>query len=477
MRTIMKKIIAIVILLIITTSAVAKPIVGDWHGQLKIQSMKLRISFHVTQTGDAYHSTMDSPDQGAMGIPTTSTTFKDNILQIEMKNMNAKFEGRLADGKISGTFKQGGMDLPLVLLQKGIAITSSKPRPQEPTKPYAYKSEDVYFTNNKAKGIKLAGTLTLPKNLKNPPVAIMISGSGPQNRDEEVKVFNHRPFLVWSDYLTKNGVAVLRFDDRGVGESEGSQLDATSADFATDVQAAFTYLKTRADVIDTNKIGLIGHSEGGLIAPMVAANNNDIAFIVLLAGPGVNGGEVLRTQVKRASELSNQNSDEINFNEKISKVAFDMVRKETDLDKLKKQLKTYFIQVRDKNPKMMPDEMSNDKLAAQVKSLTSAWVSYFIRTDPDQFLSKVKCPILAINGSLDFQVMPELNLGGIRKSLLKANNKDVTIKQLEGLNHLFQTAKTGASDEYSIIEETISPVALKLVTNWINIRFNNEQFN
>lgn len=467
----MKKTLLAIILTQLTFISFASPIIGDWHGELSAQSMKLRISFHVTETDDGIYTTMDSPDQGAMGIPTTSSTYIDNTLHVVMENLGVDFSGKLVGGEIDGIFSQGGLDLPLIISKKEVEVIQAKTRPQDPVKPYTYKSEEITFINKPANNIKLAGTLTLPNDIKNPPVAIMITGSGGQNRDEEIKVFNHRPFLVWSDYLTNHGIAVLRYDDRGIAESEGSQKDATSADFATDVQAAVNYLKTRGDVIDTSKIGLIGHSEGGLIAPMVASKNSNIAFIVLLAGTGVDGGEVLRTQAKRAAKLARQNSDYMIFNDKVSKVAFAIIQDQTDLEKLKLELSEYFQQVSKEAPDGMTQEFTGEKLDAQIKSLTSPWLSYFIRTNPDDFLSKVQCPTLALNGSLDFQVLPELNLDGIKKSLKKANNKDVTIKQLNGLNHLFQTATTGAADEYVQIEETVSPIALKLVTSWINNRF------
>ncbi len=466
----MKNLILLFIFILVTSNGMTQEISGDWHGVLSIQSMKLRISFHIKKDGDTFTSTMDSPDQGAMGIATTATEYKNNTLTITMKNMGAEFKGRLNASGLEGTFSQGAMKIPLLLTQKETAKVQPKPRPQDPIKPYPYQSQEIFFVNKKANNIKLAGTLSLPKNVKNPAVAILISGSGPQNRDEEVKIFNHRPFLVWSDYLTRNGIAVLRFDDRGVAQSQGSQKNATSADFATDVEAAVDYLLTRNDVIDTTKIGLIGHSEGGLIAPMVAAHNKNIAFIVLLAGPGVDGGKLLLSQTKRAAQLAGEKPEFIAFNQKISKTAFAMVKKEKDLTKLGKLLTSYLQKVRHEHPQYA-DDFSDDKINSQVKSLTSVWLSYFIRTNPQDFLKKVDCPVLAINGSLDFQVIAEQNLAGIKKSLATAHNKSVTIKKLNGLNHLLQEAQTGALDEYAKIEQTVSPIALKEVSNWIKQRF------
>jgi pimeloyl-ACP methyl ester carboxylesterase len=395
--------------------------VGDWHGQLDVQGMKLRISFHVSKTGDKYLSTMDSPDQGAMGLPTTSTILTDNILTINIQNMGAEFSGKLDGNKIVGFFKQAGKQLTLELDRKEIAIEKKAPRPQDPVKPYPYDTEDIYFINEKANGIKLAGTLSVPRNTKNPAVAILISGSGPQNRDEEIGIINHRPFLVWSDYLTRNGIAILRYDDRGVAESEGSREMATSHDYSTDAEAAVNYLKTRTDVIDTQKIGLIGHSEGGLIAPMVAARNKDVAFIVLLAAPGIDGADVLLTQEMRSLELANEShedSKKIEFANKTSRTIFNMIRKEKDVEKLAQNITTYFKKIKKEALDITQEGLTDEIIAQQVKKLTSAWLSYFIRTDPADFIKNVSCPVLAINGSLDFQVVPKLNLHTIKKIIM-----------------------------------------------------------
>ena len=266
----------------------AQDITGQWNGVLKVQGMQLRVVFNVTKSGAFYTSTMDSPDQGVDGIPVTQTTFVNSTIKFEVTNARIEYNGALKNDEIVGTFKQGGQEFPMNLSRKTIEKEVIK-RPQEPTKPYSYYSEDVTFPNSKA-NISLAGTLTLPKKEGNYPVVILISGSGSQNRDSEL--LGHKPFLVISDYLTKNGIAVLRYDDRGFGQSTGDSKTATSADFATDVESAVAYLKTRKE-INLKKIGLMGHSEGGIIAPMVAAKSKDISFIVLLAGTGIQGDKLL----------------------------------------------------------------------------------------------------------------------------------------------------------------------------------------
>jgi len=464
----------LVLLLLISLNTYATDITGDWHGKLDIQGTKLRISFHIDYIDEKYISTMDSPDQNAKGLPTTSTHFDGDNIEIKIKNMGVTFKGRYEKEKIIGTFSQGGKSLPLELTKAVVAVKKQEPRYQEPIKPYPYLSEEVSFINSKANNIKLVGTLTLPVNVNKPPVAILISGSGPQNRDSELKAFNQKPFLVLSDYLTRHGIAVLRYDDRGVAQSEGIHINATSMDFASDTQAAIDYLKTRSDSINVDKIGLIGHSEGGLIAPMVAANNKDVAFIVLLAGLGIDGAQILLTQTKKAAELAGTNTEEINFSHAVSEKLFKIVQSEPNLQELSKKVITFLKEEKTKHSTTLSKHFSDEKIQEVAKSVSSPWMSYFIRTNPDDYLSHVNCPTLAINGELDFQVVPKLNLNGIKQSLKTADNNDVTIKELKGLNHLFQTAKTGASNEYGEIEETISPIVLKLLTKWINNRFSSK---
>ncbi len=448
------------------TNIFAQDYSGDWYGKIAVQSQKLRINFHVTKTDDNYISTMDSPDQNAFNIATDKTSVDEKGITISIKNMMLSFTGKLQKDIIKGTFSQSGMDFPLNLSHQKTEKTLEKKKPQEPVKPYPYLSEEITFKNKKANNIQLAGTLTLPKDKKKPAVAILITGSGPQNRNEEI--LGHKPFLVIADYLTRNGIAVLRFDDRGVGKSEGTQKDATSADFATDVEAAINYLKTRKD-INCNKIGLIGHSEGGFIAPMVASKNKEVSFIILLAGTGVDGAEVLISQSKRAMELAATPKEHIDYNEQMSKELYALVKKEKDQSKLKEALSNYLKKQRTKAPLSIASQLTDTVIQAQVQTISSPWFTYFIRTNPQQFLKHVTCPVLALNGSKDFQVIADLNLNGIKKALNQ--NNEVTIKKLEGLNHLFQTCKTGAFNEYAQIDETFSPKVLKIMVDWINKRF------
>jgi uncharacterized protein len=350
-----------------------------------------------------------------------------------------------------------------------LVLLSQNNRPQEPKEPFDYTSEEITFINFSADSIQLTGTLTLPKNIKNPPVAILISGSGAQNRNEEL--MGHKPFLVIADYLTKNGIAVLRYDDRGVGESRGNFQTGTTFDFATDVEAAINYLKSRQDV-DITKIGLIGHSEGGLIAPMVASRNKDVAFIVLLAGPGVNGADILITQTRKAGELAGTPSAFLDENEKLASIIYDIIRTNTDNEVIKTEITKALNDYKTNNPmSVLAPYITPVMIEQQLGILKSEWLCNFIRIEPKDYLEKTMCPVLALNGSKDFQVMPEVNLEGIKNTLEKAENKDITIKELDGLNHLFQTAETGSMQEYNTIEETFSPKALEIIKNWISERF------
>ena len=353
----MKRITLILLTNIFCLTIFGQDISGQWNGVLKVQGTQLRIVFNITKTENGINSTMDSPDQGAKGIPTTSTNFENSILKITIANAKIEYEGILGkDNNIVGTFKQGGQSFPMNLT-KEIIEKEKLLRPQEPTKPYPYYSEDITFENKKA-GINLAGTLTLPKKDGVFPVVILISGSGPQNRDEEL--LGHKPFLVLSDYLTKNGIAVLRFDDRGTALSKGDFKTATSADFATDVEAGIDYLKTRKE-INKKKIGLIGHSEGGLIAPMVASKSKDVSFIVLLAGTGIKGDKLLLLQQKLIGKASGISDDDLQKSELINRKAFDIVNKSNNLEQLRTDLTKYIKQQLKDNPDAeKPAGMSDD---------------------------------------------------------------------------------------------------------------------
>ncbi len=461
----MKTITLLLIALWVSFTISAQDITGQWNGVLKVQGIQLRLVFNVSKSDSGFSATMDSPDQGANGIPVTTTTFENPEIKFVVAMAGIEYKGAIKDNEIVGIFKQGGMELPLNLSRKTIEKEEVL-RPQEPKKPYPYYSEEVTFQNTNA-GISLAGTLSLPEKEGRFPVVILISGSGPQNRDEEL--LGHKPFLVLSDYLTRNGIGVLRYDDRGVGGSTGDFETATSAHFASDVESALAYLKTRKEV-NSKKIGLIGHSEGGLIAPMVVAGKTkDVAFIVLLAGPGIQGDQILLLQQKLIGKASGVSDEDLQKNEAINRKAFDIVNQSINLVQLKADLTNYLHQSLIDHPNSeKPEGMSaDDFVALQVEQMATPWMQYFIKYNPAPALEKVQCPVLALIGEKDLQVPPKENLKAIKEALAKGGNTKVTVKELPNLNHLFQECETGSPFEYASIEQTISPTALSEIMNWI----------
>ncbi|MGB5190798.1 alpha/beta hydrolase family protein [Robiginitalea sp.] len=463
----MKKIFLILTAFLTVFVAGGQEISGTWNGVLEVQGMQLPLVIHIAEDDEGYTGTMDSPDQGATGIEITSLSYDNSNLKFEVAPMAIAYTGDLnKDGSIKGTFTQMGQSLPLNFSRNPV-VKKALLRPQEPKAPYPYYSEEVAIPNP-GDGLTLSGTLTLPSKSGIFPVVVLISGSGAQNRDEEV--FGHKPFLVLSDYLTRQGIGVLRYDDRGTGKSTGDHTTATSEDLATDVTSAVAFLKSRAD-IDTKKIGLIGHSEGGLIAPMVASKSDDIAFIVLLAGPGISGYDILMLQSELIRKASGVSGEALDKEMDLTRGALDLVRTVENQTELKTGLQQYFIQAFEKNPEQVPQGMSvEDIVSTQADALASPWMQYFMRYDPAPALEQVKCPVLALNGEKDLQVPSQINLEAIEKHLKAGGNSDFTVRELSGLNHLFQNSATGSPSEYAALEETFAPGALKEISDWILIR-------
>ncbi|MEY3238389.1 MAG: hypothetical protein RI883_2490 [Bacteroidota bacterium] len=462
----MFKSLLFIITFLCTFNSFSQEITGQWNGLLKIQGIQLRLVFNISKTETGLTSTMDSPDQGAKDIPTTSTLFENNILTIKIENAKIEYIGTLgSDNKISGTFSQAGQSLPMDLSHDKIEIAEAK-RSQNPIEPYPYYSEEVTFKKKKA-GVTLSGTLTLPKKEGNYPVVILISGSGPQNRDEEL--MGHKPFLILSDYLTRNGIGVLRYDDRGTASSTGDFKTATTQDFASDVQAAVAFLMTKKG-INKKKIGLAGHSEGGIIAPIVAAKSKNVAFIVLLAGTGIPGDELLLLQQELIGRVSGESEENLQLGRKENTQLFDIIKKSDDQEQIKKDLTIYMLASLKENPDpAKPEGVSDEEYVKYtIEQIATPWMIYFIKYNPAIILEKVKCPVLAINGSKDLQVPPKENLTAIQSALTKGGNNNVTAKELPNLNHLFQECETGSPSEYAEIEQTFSPVAMELVLSWIN---------
>jgi fermentation-respiration switch protein FrsA (DUF1100 family) len=354
------------------------------------------------------------------------------------------------------------------LTLKRLAKAPEFARPHDPKKPFPYAAEEVVY-ENKAAGVKLAATLTLPKGAGPFPAVVLITGSGPQDRDETVA--GHRPFLVLADYLTRRGIAVLRADDRGVGGSTGDVFKSTTADFADDALAGVAYLKGRKEV-HPKQIGLLGHSEGGIAAPLAAVKSADIAFIVLLAGTGLPGEELLYLQGERVGRAAGAGEKELARGRALQEAFFAILKKEKDAAAVRKQL---LAAVEAERAKLSDEEKKAAKgqevaLQAQLKMIQTPWFRYFLTHDPRPALRQVRCPVLALNGAKDVQVPSKENLGAIEKALREGGNKDFTVKELPGLNHLFQTCKTGGIAEYGTIEETIAPAVLDLVADWVRQR-------
>ena len=445
----------------------ASSLQGDWIGELNLGNQTLRIVFHVTMDEEGgLSSTMDSPDQGAKGIRVQSTSFENGTIEMKVASIGGTYKGVLSGGEIDGTWSQGPGSLPLIL--KRMTEPIAYDRPQEPQRPFPYIEEVVRYTNSQAE-IELEGTLTLPGADGKHPAVILISGSGPQDRNEEL--MGHKPFLVLSDYLTRNGIAVLRYDDRGVGESEGDFAKATSKDFATDVLAAVDFLKQRDD-IDSNAIGLVGHSEGGLIAPMVAVESSDVAFIVLLAGPGLPGKDILVLQgaeIGRASGLGNTIVEKSTM---VNERLFGVVAQSRDLSTLKDEIQEEINNLREEmsEAEVQMVGLTESRDEQIIERLSSPWMHQFISYDPRPTLEKVTVPVLSLIGEKDLQVPAEPNSKAIGEALEAGGNTDYTIKNLPGLNHLYQTAEKGVPAEYSQITETFSEDAMEIIAAWIKER-------
>jgi uncharacterized protein len=443
---------------------------GDWVGALDAGGQKLRLVVHLVNTSGAWSGTMDSPDQGANGIPFSAVTVDGTKLHAAVTAINGGYEGTLAeDGKtITGTWSQNGTTLALNLTRGDASTMKGPNRPQEPKPPLPYDAEDVTYANPRAH-ITLAGTLTRPHGTGPFPVVLLITGSGPQDRDETVTT--HKPFLVLSDHLTRQGLAVLRVDDRGVGKSTGDYAASTSGDFADDALAGVEYLKSRKD-IDPMRIGLAGHSEGGIIAPIVASTSKDVAFIVLLAGVGVPAEDLLVRQASLIMKANGAPDAVIKENEAAQREMFAIVRAEKDPAVAEPKLRQVGDALTQKLNALNPGAAGAGKanIEGSVQMVNSPWFRYWITFDAAATLRQVNVPVLALNGSLDLQVDPKQNLPAIQMALREGGNKDVTVEELPGLNHLFQTAKTGSPTEYATIEETMSPVAMKKISDWILAR-------
>ena len=427
---------------------------GTWLGVLDTGMAKLRLALHITNTDQGLVATMDSLDQNAKGMPVTSIRRAGDSLKFEMKVVSGGYEGTISADRNSfaGTWTQLGKSWPLEFKRVTSQTQLERPRPQNPVKPYPYREEEVTYRNPKA-DINLAATITIPPGKGPFPAVLLMAGSGPHDRDETL--MGHKPFLVLADYLTRKGIVVLRADKRGVGKSGGNYSQAVMEDFASDADAGVAYLKTRPEV-DGKHIGLIGHSEGGVEAPMAAAGNADVAFVVMMAGTGVPGDQLLPEQLRLIEKASGKSPEEIEKDLATQREVLAAVKKDKDDEMLEKDLRP-----------ILAGKVPDAQIEMQIKAVSSPWFRDLLTYDPAPTLAKLACPVLVLNGEKDLQVPPEQNLPPIRKALEAGGNKDFEIVELPGLNHLFQTAKTGAVSEYAEIEQTMSPAAMDKVAMWI----------
>ena len=419
----MRRIVVLMLLSFVAMTAApqvatkADALIGSWSGKLNVGAMSLTIVINFEQADGYVKCSIDSPDQGAKGIPIKKEYLSEDSVSLNVETIHATYRARVEGEKMVGTFTQNGMSMPLTL-SKGERVRPIK-RPQNPVEPYPYKTQEVTFYNN-ADHATLVGTLTYPVGFETMkrgkvPVVIMVTGSGLENRDEEI--FQHKPFLVIADYLARHGIASLRYDDRGIGASSGGdrmEAEATTLDYKRDAEAGIEFLRSMKQF---GKIGVIGHSEGGNVAFMLGASKS-VDFVVSLAGVGVKADSALTAQSNRILELQGQSI-------KLSVAMFRL-----------------------------------NAMAAN-----NPWLRWFIDYDPTPDIAATRCPVLAVNGDKDCQVISQLNLSGIRKALPK--NKKTVIKEYPSLNHLFQHCQTGLVDEYGDIEETFSPEVLNDIAVWI----------
>jgi len=445
---------------------------GIWQGTLDAMGSELRVVFTVSAgEGGTYSATMASPDQGAEGIPVEEAVLEGSAVRFGVASVMGAYKGALGeDGKtITGEWSQGGMTFPLTL--ERVAEAPTIVRPQEPPAGATlYNSEQVTYQNPGA-GIAIGGAITVPNGPGPFPAVILISGSGAQDRNETV--FGHRPFLVLADSITKRGIAVLRVDDRGVGATQGDLQQSTSRDLADDVRAGIEFLKKRPD-IDPKRIGLLGHSEGALIAPMVAADTKDVAFVVLLAAPGLVGEDVLYDQARRIGEAAGETPEAVERGRKLQQAVFDVVKAQPDNALATEELRGVIKAGVAELPEATQAELAGSLDAfidGQIRMVIAPWFRFFLTYDPMPVLGKVTCPVLALYGGKDLQVSPGANSGPVESALKAGGNADYTVKTFDAVNHLFQTATTGLPDEYPKIQETMAPEVLKFMGDWILERF------
>jgi len=469
----MYKLISVIITAVffIKLQAQTANLAGNWQGNLNA-GKELNIIFHFTKAGDSYTGTMDVPAQNAKDLPLSKVIVTADSMVAEMAAANITYKGVLVNNStLVGKWMQNGASVPLKLSRFVTAETNAV-KPQTPVPPFSYNSEDVEY-GNADKSVHFGATLTYPKTGDNFPVALLITGSGQQDRDETI--FGHKPFAVLADYLTKKGYAVLRVDDRGVGKTTGSLAHVTSADFAADVEAGIAYLKTRPE-INKNKMGLIGHSEGGVIAPMVAAKHPEMDFIVMWAGPVIGGLATNTSQNVFSLAKAGINAEAVNAFESLHTAELELFGHAENTAVLNKRAKQVYDDWKKKqSPGILTALYAGDStiVGKTIYDIydglyNNYWMRYFITHNFEEDLAKVHCKVLAINGDKDTQVDAVENLHAVDSILAKNKNPHYKTVKLPGLNHLLQPAVTGDISEYATIPTTIEPFALKTIGDWLD---------
>ncbi len=443
---------------------------GRWEGRIEVPGQPLVIQVDLERTDGAWSGTIDIPAQGADDLPLSEVTVDGDTVHFVIRGVPGEptFEGRIVDGEISGEFMQGPARLPFRLGREAVEVETPA-RPQEPEPPFPYHQEEVEYRNGE---VTIAGTLTLPPGEGKAPSALLISGSGALNRDLELA--GHKPFLVIADHLTRLGIAVLRVDDRGVGGSTGSTSQSTSRHKADDVLAGVRFLRAH-DRIDPNRVGLIGISEGGLVAPLALnrVEPGTIAFAVLLAGPGVPGGDVLRRQLRRIAAANGVPAARIEELAALQDRAIEIIGSDMPPAEAESALREVVARQMAASPETarLSGEALESAVSAAVESNLSPWFRFFVRYDPRPALGGLAVPTLALFGGKDTQVDADQNQSAMEAAFAVSGNRDITVRRFAEMNHLFQTAATGSPLEYAAIEETMAPEVLDTISGWILERF------
>ncbi|QDH80144.1 alpha/beta hydrolase [Echinicola soli] len=435
---------------------------GDWKGVLEVMGQKLPLVFHLNKTDEKWEGTMDSPKQGATGISLNEVSVDSSNVSLGISRLNISYNGKVEQDTIRGTFSQGGMEFPLVLARLPEGDQGMGKRPQEPKGPFDYEEIETSFTNVAA-GITLKGTITKPKGMGPFPAVILVSGSGPQDRNEEM--FGHKPFLVLADYFTQNGIAVLRYDERGVGGSEGDFDGASTFDFADDAEAAMTHLR-KFPFVNQLKVGVIGHSEGGMIAWMMAAKHNGLCFAVTIAGLTVPVPQLMKQQVRDLLASVEAPEEQKKREEEVIGIFYEVLAQTNDYDSLEivlpARLEEYLVGA---GEHYTEDELED--FVSKYANILNPWFFAFAKINPQEYIRKTEIPVLALFGDKDIQVNGSINYEVLEVMKEENGKGNFTIKLYPDLNHLFQHSSTGSMAEYGAIEETFSDEVMEDIAQWV----------